>query len=107
MTTEPLGLKACKAIMRARVSGAAKCVGAVLIDHVNWRDPNFRCDPGIDRLVKLTGFSRSNVQTGIQQLVGTGLLFIHVQAGRSGRNRYEFSWDEIRRRDAEMQEALF
>ena len=103
--TEPLKVIACKAIMRARLSGAANAVGAILLDHVNWGD--FRCDPGIERLVGLTGYSRSNVQSGIDQLVAEGLLLVHVRGGRMGRNSYEFCWDAIRRRDDAMQVALF
>ena len=75
---------ACKVIMRARLSASAKAVGAVLLDHVNWRD--FRCDPGIERLVLLTGYSRSNVQAGLQQLQDGGIIAIHVHGSRSGRN---------------------
>jgi hypothetical protein len=103
--TEPLKVIGCKVIMRARVSSGAKAVGAVLLDHVNWHD--FRCDPGIERLADLTGYSRSNVQAGIDQLESDGLIVVHVRGGRSGRNSYEFCWDEIRRRDAAMQDALF
>lgn len=101
---EPLGLMACKVVMRARVSSAAKAAGAVLLDHVNWTD--FRCDPGIERIVKMAGYSRSNVQAGLQQLADDGIVTIRVHGSRMGRNSYDFCWDEIRRRDAAMQEAL-
>ena len=101
---EPLRLMACKVIMRAHVSSAAKAAAAVLIDHVNWTD--YRCDPSLARIARLSGYARSNVQAGIDQLENERLVVVRVHGGLMGRNQHDFNWTEIRRRDAEMQTAL-
>lgn len=101
--TKPLALIACKAIMRSRVSSAAKAVAAELLDHVNWSDPGKRCDPSVERIAWRTGRSRSTVQSGLDQLQKDGVLVVHVHGGLFGRNQYDFSWDEILRRDAVAQ----
>lgn len=104
---EPLGLMACKVILWSHLSSSTKTVGGILIDHVNWKaGQDYRCDPGIDRLVELSGFARSTVQEGLRQLQAAGLIIIHVHGGRLQKNFYEFRWDVIRARDAETLEAL-
>jgi hypothetical protein len=99
LTGEPVppALIACKAIMTARISSAAKAIGGVLIEHIRWSDG--RCDPGLARLCELTGYARSNVQRGITQLVDAGLLVVRPYgSGVSHRNAYDFDWEEIGRR---------
>lgn len=106
MTTpvEPLALMACKVFLRASVSSAAKAVAAVLLDRYNWKTR--RCDPGFAGIARLAGCSRSGVRKAIDALKADGLLVVVRHGGGSGRNRYDFAWDEIRARDAIFQEAI-
>ena len=101
---EPLALMACKAVMRARVSAAAKAAFAVLIDHHNWRSG--RCDPGLSRIAKLSGYSRDAVQTGIKQLAETGFIQVMTHGGGSDRNQYIFDWQHIRSLDSDAKVAM-
>lgn len=101
---EPLALIASKAIMRMPISSAAKSVAAVLLDHVRWTD--FRCDPGMPRLAKLSGLSRSNTQVAIRRLEQAQLLTVQIHGGRFGTNQYDFNWALLRQSDAAMQVAL-
>jgi hypothetical protein len=102
---KPFKLIACKVIMRADASSASKATASILIDRLNSK--TLRCDPSIGGLATLSGYSRSNVQAGLKQLVKEGLLIIHRHGGLSGRNSYEFCWDKIFRLDEEFQKALF
>jgi len=102
---KPFKLIACKVFMRARVSSAAKAAASILLDRMNAR--SLRCDPSIAGIEGLTGYSRSTVQSGLRSLVKEGLLIVHRHGGLSARNSYEFCWEEIDRRDAAFQEALF
>jgi hypothetical protein len=95
--TEPLGLIACKVIMRSKLSSSAKAVGAVLLDHVNWK--SLRCDPGEERIAELTGYARSSVQSAIAQLRKEGFLVVDLHGGQFGKNQYTFAWDVIRDKD--------
>lgn len=97
MKSEPLSLLACKVIMRSKVSSAAKAVGAVLLDHVNWK--TYRCDPGEERIVVLSGYVRSTVQSAIAQLADEKILTVNIHGGRFGKNQYDFDWDMIREAD--------
>jgi hypothetical protein len=102
--TEPLALMACKAVMRAHLSGAAVAVFAVLLDHVNWQ--TFRCDPGLERICTLTDYSRSSVQAGTDQLVAHAFIRVALHGGSGGRNSYVFNWALIRELDEKKQAAL-
>lgn len=101
---EPLALMASKAIARLHRSAAAKAVGVVLLDHLNWKSG--QCDPSLQRLAMLTGYTRSNVQSGLKQLSEEKIIKVVVHGGRSGRNAYRFNWALIRAFDAEFQAAL-
>ena len=90
--------------MRARVSAAAKSAFAVLLDHHNWKTG--RCDPGLDRIVRLAGYSRKATWLGLQQLEAAGIIEIATHGSRSNRNGYRFRWDVIRALDGRAKAAL-
>ncbi len=102
--TEPLALMACKVVMRAGLPSSANAVASVLLDRYNWKSG--RCDPGFASIAKLAGVSRSGVRKAIDALVGAKLIKVVTHGGGSGRNQYDFAWDEIRARDAAFQVAI-
>lgn len=92
----PAAVIACKAIMVAHLSSAAKAAAAAILEHLNWT--NGRCDPGLHRIADVAGYSRSNVHAGITQLAEAGLLSVASYGSRSShRNAYAFNWDELGR----------
>ena len=102
---EALALIACKVAMRAKMRGTAKAVFAVLLDHHNWTTG--RCDPGMARIAKLAGCSVSGVRKAIGELVDEQhLLKVTTHGGGADANRYEFDWEEIRKRDRLAQQAM-
>jgi uncharacterized protein (DUF4415 family) len=76
-----------------------RIVGCILLEHFNRRTG--RCDPGIERIAALSGFSERTVMRAIVRLVRLKLFVKVRHGGYSNRNRYEPNWPrfaELRRR---------
>lgn len=73
-------------------------VASVLIEHFNRKSG--RCDPSVQRISEMTGFSTRTVIRSTRALVGAGLFRIDRHGGYSNRNSYAPHWgrfEEIRR----------
>jgi hypothetical protein len=78
------------------LSSAARTIGGAILDHFNKRTG--QCDPGIDRLGKLTGLSRRAVIRAIDELGSetVGLFHRARHGGKSHRNAYTPNFDAFR-----------
>jgi len=78
------------------MSSAARTIGGAILDHFNKRTG--QCDPGIDRLAKLTGLSRRAVTRAIDELGSETVGLFHKvrHGGKSHRNAYTPNFDVFR-----------
>lgn len=74
--------------LHPNLSGAAKSVGAAILDHFNKKSG--QCDPGIDRLSRLTRYARRTVIKAIDELTSdeVQLIFRVRHGGKLHRNQY-------------------
>jgi predicted transcriptional regulator len=69
-------------------------VGIALIEHFNRNSG--RCDPSLDRLSEIAGFSTRTIMRALKRLTAAGLFRIDRHGGRSLRNSYEPIWSRLK-----------
>jgi hypothetical protein len=79
-------------------------IAVALIEHFNRRTG--RCDPGIERLSKLTNYSIRTVLRSTAHLQTLGLIGKVRHGGHANRNRYEPNWQKIAELGAKWEERL-
>lgn len=95
---------ALKAIAKhPKLSGAAKAVGAELLDCFNQNTE--RCDPGVATLTRLTGFSRSTILRSVDELDALDLIAKNRHGGKYGTNSYRPNWEMFSRLNVEWKAA--
>jgi predicted transcriptional regulator len=65
-------------------------VAASIIDHYNV--VTGRCDPGVERICRLTALARRTVLRAVANLHRDGIIFKTTNAGRSRSNSYQPNW---------------
>lgn len=76
------------------LASATRTVGGALLDHYNRQTG--QCDPGLDRLAKLTGLARRTVVNSVDELDALGLFVRDIHGGKFGRNAYRPKMGTVR-----------
>jgi Helix-turn-helix domain len=79
------------------LTGTDKRVAAAIIEHFNRKTG--QCDPGLDRIARLTGVSRRTAIRSVSRVVEAGVFHVVRHGGRSQRNSYEPVWLRFRELD--------
>jgi hypothetical protein len=79
-------------------------IAVALIEHFNRRTR--RCDPGVERLAKLTNYSTRTVIRSTAHLQMLGLIGKVRHGGYANRNRYEPNWKKIAELGAKWDEQF-
>ena len=76
------------------LSRATKSIGTLLVEHYNIR--THRCDPGLERLARQSGFSSRTVRRAIDSFEEVGLIHSDRHGGHNLTSSYTLNWDLIR-----------